>query len=82
MDGAEASEVDALLDAEALAGLDRFDRAQLEYVLSACRRSRTLSDAGRFLFNASRERRATRNDADRLRKYLARFGLRWEATGA
>jgi transcriptional regulatory protein RtcR len=27
----------------------------------------------------SRRRRATANDADRLRKYLARFGLSWQA---
>ena len=31
------------------------------------------------LFAASRERRATTNDADRLRKYLARFGLTFDA---
>ena len=32
---------------------------------------------GRALFAASRGRRASTNDADRLRKYLARFGLGW-----
>lgn len=34
-----------------------------------------LSEAGRALFSASRARRTSANDADRLRKYLARFGL-------
>jgi transcriptional regulatory protein RtcR len=29
------------------------------------------------LFTTSRERKKTVNDADRLRKYLARFGLEW-----
>jgi sigma54-dependent transcription regulator len=29
-------------------------------------------------FAASRARRATSNDADRLRKYLARFNLSWQ----
>jgi transcriptional regulatory protein RtcR len=29
------------------------------------------------LFSASRARRATTNDADRLRKYLARFDIDW-----
>lgn len=29
------------------------------------------------LFSASRERRSSTNDADRLRKYLARFDLDW-----
>ena len=34
-------------------------------------------DDGRSLFAASRVRRSSANDADRLRKYLARFGLEW-----
>jgi transcriptional regulatory protein RtcR len=38
-----------------------------------------LSDAGRKLFNVSREQRSVINDADRLRKYLQKYGLSWEA---
>jgi transcriptional regulatory protein RtcR len=37
-----------------------------------------MSDAGRKLFAVSRESKAKPNDADRLRKYLARFNLDWE----
>lgn len=58
--------------------IDSFDRAQLCEVLKTCRRARSLSEAGRMLFAASRKRRSTTNDADRLRKYLARFDLSWE----
>lgn len=57
--------------------LDRFDRAQLREVISVSRESRSLSEAGRTLFAASRARKSNPNDADRLRKYLARFGLTW-----
>lgn len=64
---------------EQIATLDRFDRSQLADVVSVCRASRTLSDAGRVLFAASRARRTAVNDADRLRKYLARFGLTWQS---
>jgi transcriptional regulatory protein RtcR len=63
---------------EATAELDRFDRVQLNDVLGVCSRSRTISVAGRELFAVSREKKASKNDADRLRKYLARFGLNWE----
>ena len=31
----------------------------------------------RILFDRSRERKKIANDADRLRKYLARFDLEW-----
>lgn len=61
-----------------IATLDLFDRRQLETVIAVCRRSATLSEAGRTLFAVSRQQKKQPNDADRLRKYLARFGLSWE----
>lgn len=75
---------DDLADLERLLGtkrlaelgpLDRFDRVQLAEVVRVCQASANLSEAGRELFAASRARRSSSNDADRLRKYLARFGL-------
>ncbi|MDP2342769.1 MAG: RNA repair transcriptional activator RtcR [Deltaproteobacteria bacterium] len=65
----------AVLDAGALAALDRFDRVQLADVVAVCSRARSMSEAGRTLFAASRQKKTTANDADRLRKYLAGFGL-------
>ncbi|MFO0901271.1 MAG: RNA repair transcriptional activator RtcR [Pirellulales bacterium] len=65
------------LPAERLAELDLFDQAQLASVLRSCRGARSLSEAGRTLFAVSRQAKAQPNDADRLRKYLARFGLSW-----
>jgi transcriptional regulatory protein RtcR len=69
----------SLIADEILAGIDPFERVQLAEVVRVCRASRTLSDAGRRLFSASRARKAAPNDADRLRKYLARFGLEWNS---
>jgi transcriptional regulatory protein RtcR len=57
--------------------LDQFDVVQLAAVIRTCRQSRSLSAAGRSLFAASRAEKASRNDADRLRKYLERFDLSW-----
>jgi transcriptional regulatory protein RtcR len=64
-----------LLDPRRLENLDLFDRAQLAFVANVCKRSRSLSEAGRALFSASRNHKAIANDADRLRKYLSRFGV-------
>jgi transcriptional regulatory protein RtcR len=69
---ASRSLVDSLLPETVL---DDFDRVQLEAVLAVCVDSRTLADAGRKLFAVSRTRRKSINDADRLRKYLAKFGI-------
>ncbi len=69
--------VDQVMLSSVVTRLDRFDRVQLEDVLGVCRRSANLSAAGRVLFDRSREQKKVTNDADRLRKYLARFGLEW-----
>jgi transcriptional regulatory protein RtcR len=58
--------------------LDAFDEFQLKLVVETCKKSRSLSDAGRKLFAVSRANKANPNDADRLKKYLAKFGLTWE----
>ncbi len=66
-----------ILGAEKAAELDRFDRIQLADVLLVCQASPTLSEAGRRLFAQSRQRKKSVNDADRIRKYLSRFDLKW-----
>lgn len=72
-------DLDVVLPAESAAKLDLFDRLQLEAVARICQESQTLSEAGRRLFDQSRNQRTVVNDADRLRKYLLKFGLTWEA---
>lgn len=66
---------------EAADDLDRFDLVQLAEVIRVCRRIASMSAAGRTLFAASRVKKRSANDADRLRKYLDRFGLGWGDVG-
>jgi transcriptional regulatory protein RtcR len=72
----------ALLDAPELEAMDLFDRLQLAAVLRVCAAASSLSEAGRQLFHASRQARSVLNDADRLRKYLLKFGLSWDRVAA
>ncbi len=67
----------AALGARRAAALDPFDRVQLAEVLRVLKGARSLSEAGRVLFAASRAKKKSVNDADRLRKYLARFDIDW-----
>ena len=62
---------------ERAANIDEFDRVQLAAVIRVCKQSASLSAAGRRLFAASRAAKTSKNDADRLRKYLEKFGLDW-----
>ncbi len=73
--------VQRVLGVSDAAALDRFDRVQLEDVLDVCARSPSMSAAGRVLFAESLKQRTSKNDADRLRKYLLRFGLSWGQVG-
>ena len=77
-DDSDGSQLSALLGADRLARIDPFDRAQLSEVVKVCRHSASLSSAGRDLFAVSRQSRSSTNDADRLRKYLMKFGLSFD----
>jgi len=77
-----AAVLDSVLTAEAITEIDPFDRVQLAYVIEVCRGAKNMSAAGRQLFSVSRTRKVRPNDADRLRKYLAKFGLSFEQVAA
>jgi transcriptional regulatory protein RtcR len=74
--------LEATLGSEAVQRLDVFDRMQLANVIEVVSTSRSLSEAGRALFANSREKKSSSNDADRLRKYLSRFGTSWDLVQA
>ena len=57
---------------------DEFDLVQLAYTVKVCRSAKNISEAGRKLFAVSRTMRKSRNDTDRLTKYLAKFNLKFE----
>lgn len=68
-------ELAVLLGADFQERFDLFELAQLKEVISVCRESSTLAEAGKKLFAVSRRGKRSVNDSDRLSKYLARFGL-------
>lgn len=80
-DAPETSPLHELLGAR-LDDIDPFDQVQLAEVVRICRASKSLSAAGRVLFAASRKKKQKPNDADRLTKYLTRFGLDWSLVTA
>lgn len=55
--------------------IDLFDLSQLTTVLTTIKNSKNLAAAGRELFACTRMNKRSTNDSDRIRKYLARFGI-------
>jgi transcriptional regulatory protein RtcR len=76
--GDDTLALEDLIGTKAANRIDLFDVVQLQAVIKVCRQSKSLSDAGRKLFGVSRDAKAKPNDADRLKKYLARFDLSWD----
>lgn len=62
-------------DDATVAGMDYFDQLQLASVIQVCKASRSMAEAGRRLFNASRQEKRSQNDSHRIRIYLKKFGL-------
>lgn len=63
------------LSLETIAELDLFDRLQLNQVIEICQSSRSMAEAGRRLFNVSRDKKSSSNDSHRLKQYLQKFDL-------
>ena len=68
-------------DEQTLADIDPFDAVQLAYVIEVCIQHKSQAAAGRYLYANSRDKLKSPNDSDRLRKYLMRFGLRFDELG-
>ncbi|MBK1827269.1 RNA repair transcriptional activator RtcR [Haloferula rosea] len=75
----EQADLARFIGAAQLEEIDPFDRVQLAHVVAVCQRSKSLSEAGRELFAATRKKRKVTNDADRLKKYLAKWDLDFTA---
>lgn len=71
--------LNTLLPKHNIENMDLFDRMQLEQVIGICKQHNSASKAGRALFEHSRIQRKSVNDADRLRKYLAKYNLDWQS---
>ncbi|CAB1083716.1 transcriptional regulator [Alkalispirochaeta odontotermitis] len=69
--------LDAVIGTDRAGELDRFEKVQLADVLKVCKDSKSMSEAGRKVFAVSRTKKRITNDADRLRKYLARYNIQW-----
>ncbi|MCG8572475.1 MAG: RNA repair transcriptional activator RtcR [Spirochaetes bacterium] len=67
-----------ILPEDEIVQLDLFDQLTLEQILQVCVHYSSLSKAGRKLFSISRSRKKSINDADRLKKYLEKYGITWD----
>lgn len=58
--------------------IDCFYHPQIEEVIKVCLKSKNRSEASRKLYNVSLGKKSSKNDADRLIKFLKIFNLDWD----
>jgi len=67
-----------ILSHDVYKNIDLFDKPQLVNALKICQKSKSMADAGRKLFDKSRQQKAANNDSQRLRIYLKKFKLEFK----
>jgi transcriptional regulatory protein RtcR len=68
----------SLVSAEILDELDYYDQLNLINILNVCRSSQSMAEAGRKLFNKSREHKKSTNDSHRVKQLLSKFDITFE----
>lgn len=67
-----------LIAPKELERIDNFDLHILAYTVNICRESASMAEAGRKLFNISRESKSSTNDSHRVKQLLNKFELTFQ----
>ncbi|WP_386719028.1 RNA repair transcriptional activator RtcR [Litoribrevibacter euphylliae] len=67
--------ISEVMDTDAINQMDYFDQLKLAHLIEVCRQSGSMAEAGRTLFNVSREEKKSNNDSHRVKQLLAKYGL-------
>ena len=63
------------LDDETHSKLDLFEHIQLAGIANVCKNAKSMAEAGRLLFDQSREQKKSVNDSHRLKQLLGKYGI-------
>jgi len=66
------------LDEETHARLDLFEHIQLAGIANVCKHSKSMAEAGRVLFDKSREQKKAVNDSHRLKQLLGKYNVEFK----
>ncbi len=67
-----------LLHEEIHSELDLFEHIQISAIAEVCKNARSMAEAGRILFDRSREQKKSLNDSHRLKQLLIKYGLEFD----
>ncbi|ROS05663.1 transcriptional regulatory protein RtcR [Sinobacterium caligoides] len=64
-----------LLDQHTIDEMDYYEQLNLDNLIRVCQQCQSMAEAGRILFNKSREKRTTTNDSHRVKQLLGKYNL-------
>ncbi|WP_028886661.1 hypothetical protein [Teredinibacter turnerae] len=67
--------LEPLLGSAGLNALDYYEQMNLAGMVSVCKASSSMAEAGRKLFDKSRNLKKSNNDSHRVKQLLAKYGL-------
>lgn len=70
--------IESVLGAGSSEEMDYYDQLKLAALIQACKNSSSMAEAGRKLFNVSRQAKKSNNDSHRVRQLLDKHGIRFE----
>ncbi|WKD50144.1 RNA repair transcriptional activator RtcR [Microbulbifer spongiae] len=70
--------IERLLGHDSTKQMDYYEQLNLANLIEVCRSCHSMAEAGRKLFNISRERKKSSNDSHRVKQLLEKHGVRFE----
>ncbi len=73
-----SSNIEHLVDPKIYDSMDYYERMKLAIVIDTCQQSNSMAEAGRRLFDKSRETKTSTNDSHRVKQILSKYQLSFE----
>jgi len=74
--------IDPILGTGSSESIDYYEQLKLANLIQVCQESRSMAEAGRKLFNISRENKKSSNDSHRVKQLLEKYGISFEDISA
>lgn len=71
--------IDEILGAGSAEKMDYYDQLKLASLIQVCQNASSMAEAGRTLFNISRQQKTSSNDSHRVKQLLAKYNIRFDA---
>lgn len=73
-----SNSIEAILGENSTESMDYYDQLKLSSLIQVCQSSSSMAEAGRKLFNISRQKKTSNNDSHRIKQLLAKYNIKFD----